>query len=1389
MAIGMTLFDPIPRRDASPTIRGFVYQTNLTIQRWLALRENESLELECGEDIDIVARGIVTGDERTLEQVRDRITPVTLRSALESVANFALHRERNPNLSLRFRFSTTAPVGREQGTTFPLHDPGIVVWQRLRNGEAPDAEQTEISNALRAFHRDLQQPNEIAAEAWAALRRVVEEASDEQWRAFLTSFEWSIGNDSLPVVDAAIRSDLIRLGSARDDGAAVAQHGTLFVYVIRLLSTAGEKRLSFADVARVLAAPRDTELETRVASLFERVSRVEARVDTMETRFEVVELQVQSSALQIESLNDRSRHTERDLRQIAKAVEDLTARGIDAQPVVAERRTIVIENIPPTPARVTRRPDAVAALRTEVSARTWTAVLGEPETGKTQLAVLLSQEWPDKQWFSSAHFSSIEALELRMRSIIGIAEGNHDLSVALVTAVPRGSLFVFDDLPRLDNRDTRAAWLGSLASAARDHIHILSLSTSQAPRLVWDVLGDQFASITIPPFTDEEASELFQLYGAPPEFPDRTIEFLNALARGNPTLLTAVARYLASRAWQIDTQEVHRLLSGAHLEETGRELLLRLRNDVQDARTRELFSRTRLARRGLALEGIRHLGEVDPAIDRIAERLLDLHGLWLRRDDANRYAPTPLATALPPGDLQLTTERHCHIVLAEEIIELGRMDREALMDVMYHFMQAQEFDRAGGLFASALARIVHDEAWHETLVPAMYTAAQLPAEMALHLRLYIRTQQLKIARNQRGYPKHLLEDGLRLVHEASPADAAMVASFATEVAFEDSGDHEIWSAAMDAVSKLTELQPATDELSFRGQPLPDQTWGMLFYMVGRSVRTVEDVDRWTEAADRLSEERRREVLATAFDRQSLINAAWLRVAKTADPSWADILAVHRRWREWAERIGDDLLAVYAIRAEVIVRAEYMNESDEALAFANEMLSRFGGTHERFILNETIATQLRRLRRYEEAARSYDAAFDDFDAATHTEQVYALHHAASVVARHDLARAAGLLERARDIVRDSVNEFDPARLAIVSADLGLAYWYGGRLTEAFNEWDSVASMLIDDGSLEEKARRGLIALLMMVLQQVSNILENRELGENERAVVGTFDRDVLALAEHWKPAQIALLAAALTLIAERVGRDDRAFSWIDRAVAVARELNDPVVTTFVALQAFPWALARHDFANAVRFALELRGPRERAPKPGDSELAQYVFLIVFQLCALMLTNPQDARDAMTSVSTALREVDGEPDAPVLADLLAAVGRNEDREAIDENCERTPPGTAVGAIARLLRASSSGRSTIERATDHLTIAPHVASRQSLWRDMYARIALSFFEAFWQHEVSVNAFRFRAPANFRRELEQIHNLPPAQRLQGLLEAVADAIDLPLSTEFRAWFRQSRT
>ena len=72
-------FKEIQNRDAWATIRGFVYQVQLTILQWLTLDDNQILELEKGEDIDLITQGINNQElERTLGQAKFRENGVSL---------------------------------------------------------------------------------------------------------------------------------------------------------------------------------------------------------------------------------------------------------------------------------------------------------------------------------------------------------------------------------------------------------------------------------------------------------------------------------------------------------------------------------------------------------------------------------------------------------------------------------------------------------------------------------------------------------------------------------------------------------------------------------------------------------------------------------------------------------------------------------------------------------------------------------------------------------------------------------------------------------------------------------------------------------------------------------------------------------------------------------------------------------------------------------------------------------------------------------------------------------------------------------------------------------------------------------------------------------------
>jgi hypothetical protein len=103
-------------RDAYATIRGFVYQVDITIDKWLDLSNNDKLYLECGEDIDEMK-----GDIRLLGQVKHNDTntfTLNTESFVETLTNFSKHRIDNPTLNLQLQYITNAHIRCEKTALF-----------------------------------------------------------------------------------------------------------------------------------------------------------------------------------------------------------------------------------------------------------------------------------------------------------------------------------------------------------------------------------------------------------------------------------------------------------------------------------------------------------------------------------------------------------------------------------------------------------------------------------------------------------------------------------------------------------------------------------------------------------------------------------------------------------------------------------------------------------------------------------------------------------------------------------------------------------------------------------------------------------------------------------------------------------------------------------------------------------------------------------------------------------------------------------------------------------------------------------------------------------------------------------------------------------------------
>ena len=223
-----------PQRQATDSIRGYVYQAFRSVWAWMRLGESESLFLEGAEDFDILS-----GFSAITTQVKDVARNVTLnsRDVVQAIANFWTHQERNPGCVVRFRFMTTAARGCEAGA--PIGRPGLDYWEAAVRG-APLGPLREV------LKRACVDPPSLVA--------FLNDASDSECRERLLSrIEWDTGQRPLEGLIETIEGELVevgyRLGIPPTD--SVRALGSLLKHVAVVLSRKGNRELKHHEFLRL----------------------------------------------------------------------------------------------------------------------------------------------------------------------------------------------------------------------------------------------------------------------------------------------------------------------------------------------------------------------------------------------------------------------------------------------------------------------------------------------------------------------------------------------------------------------------------------------------------------------------------------------------------------------------------------------------------------------------------------------------------------------------------------------------------------------------------------------------------------------------------------------------------------------------------------------------------------------------------------------------------------------------------------------------------------------------------------------------------------------------------------------------------------------------------
>ena len=280
-------FTPQPGRDARPAIDGYVYQVVATVLAWLNLAEGQHLELEAGEDFDLVEReaaSVAADASRTVQQVHKRSRTITLRSpkTVQAIANFCAHRKTNRDAVLKFRFLTTAKPGREKGWRVP----GIVTWEGIRQVQlSPDEEGSAIER-IRALLQASKKPRGVSDEGWKSFLEVVTASQSDVLKAVICAFEWAIGAGDSEAMETEASRRLSEILPGKSPAVITRAFTHLFAYIFRLLSSKGKRELTTGLLQEQLNSP------TVSAEDFALAERLLHRMDVIEERLAAVETTV-----------------------------------------------------------------------------------------------------------------------------------------------------------------------------------------------------------------------------------------------------------------------------------------------------------------------------------------------------------------------------------------------------------------------------------------------------------------------------------------------------------------------------------------------------------------------------------------------------------------------------------------------------------------------------------------------------------------------------------------------------------------------------------------------------------------------------------------------------------------------------------------------------------------------------------------------------------------------------------------------------------------------------------------------------------------------------------------------------------------------------------------
>lgn len=1408
-------FSPAREQDAWATIRGFVYQVELSLLRWLALEADQYLELEAGEDIDLISRALIESGEvqysRKLEQVKVRAKRVTLRSAsaIEALANAYSQRVANPHLDLRFCYTTNALVSCERPNPFPGRMSGINLWRELGNSPSSQDIDSGAIASLRSFFSSLTKPKRVPPDIWQGFLAFMQREDTAALLDFVQRFEWSCGQPAPESVAGDVNEKIRAVGNFTDELQTKEAYDRLFIYVLKLLTASGPKQLTTQSLREQLALPTLSATDHQLLEL------VRSRVSTLELRVGQIEDTVSSLATEVATLTQE----------------------VGGKFAAIELAGVVSVSAPPNVTRLSQRTKTVAELVKFMDSRRWLALHGGSDTGKTQLASLVSGVSPSFWIKCASDMSPMHAakiLDESLRSLLPTPPTLPSASEyeALGRRFESHSIVVLDDLPQsLGNKafTERLVWLAQ--ACGKVGVKVISTSLYRLPLEIAERLPpESILEIPAPQFTDEEVKEVFSAYGGSPSvLSSGTIRLINGLVSGHPLLITLAAQFLAQRNWALSEEDLAALFQGDHTAGIADEVLVRISQTLNQDQ-REMLYRLALSslkiRDGVAFQ----LAEVAPAIPKAPECLATLIGAWVQRPEKNAVLVSPVARSVTQGNLSPDTFRKCNLTLGMSITAEA-MDPWDAQIAIGHFVQADAPDLAGALFMSVLYEFNRRPYLQEfSSVLATWAEMPLPEKMTLSVKLMIRAMQFWVFPKYRRSDAFALNELDSLMKQATADDAdaayhvaALAALFLSDRDFVRAMHY--FSQAMPLLRGT--IFTARDLVLPRGKKPVEILWNSI-----TNIGTAPNLELWKSAFEKLSADEKHIVknskdaelgCAVLANHLILIEQRKLETRR----NWEPVKRALQDLQSWADKQEWGHLHACALVSEIQLHGDFLTDLDVCAAKVNAFLAREDRKEEaKGLVSGMYGKMLASNKRHSEAMPWLDRAINHPPAFRGHDWVLTL--MAGVMCTPDMRRRRELAARAAAVTRDTPG-ISGVEKAKVFGELAIATLAGeatqAAAVRAYPVWAEFAEAVLGDDSRDEDWKSlfvmfGHAQAYFLRLARGVELPEHASDGSPYAAPYqGMFYTNHPDRAGLFRQESVAQIAWSQSLCARTMADEDAAAVWLQRSKEELDALPESYVTLLIQQEFIPGMLNADEFAEAMdrgyrgiettaalKEAYDRQGASKRQIPPetsvdsliaelsitgrkhvGQLAVTQLYFPALLRIACIAVTDRAAALDVAKTMTLLCKGHGGHD-----ADREYCVGASRVFDAIYEEA-------SVDKLKFLAHSFDENEQQPLRIlayfavsmTDSLddAFATQLASMQVVYAwhppdtTINSQLLLPFMENYWQVAFQRQRFTFRSPAIVDHALAAAIKEDVKSRPLGILHAVHPGFKVTGLGDFERW------